>query len=215
MKQLKLDDTMRYNGISTKDTFLRIWSKNFLNETSKFISATHLKNEDLGAIFQDHDGTEWKILGQMEGGREIPCEKLSTGQIFLWDRWKVSSLVHAEKHERSKRKIEWVVPAKEKKTRGGGAPKVEPQQLSLLDLFDEHEIKPEITILSAIYGAGDKTVDVTKKVKDLFGKKANLKVNNQMGGDPCPGQYKSLIMEYMLGEQKMTKTFPEKTLIQL
>lgn len=213
MRRIKLDDTNHYRGISTKDTFLRIWSKNFLNETSKFISSTHLKPEDLGAIFEDHEGEKWKILGHMDG-REMPCEKLSTGEIYVWDRWKVSSIVHKDKHERAKMKVEWIEPAKEKKTRKAAEPRPVAQQLSLFDM-EETDAKPEITIISAIYGAGEKTVDVTQKIKDLYGKKANLKVNNQMGGDPCPGQYKTLVLEYMVAGEKQTKSFPEKSLVQL
>lgn len=52
----------------------------------------------------------------------------------------------------------------------------------------------------AIYGAGNRSFDVTSRLNSqIQGEELNLQVNNQsMGGDPAPGQAKALTVEYSL-----------------
>ena len=100
MKKIKLDDTSIYNGVNPKDVTMELWKKNFLHESAKFISSTHLQPSDYEREFEDEYGEKWKIVGQMDG-KDMPCEKLSTGEIFIWDRWNVSAMVYPDKHAES------------------------------------------------------------------------------------------------------------------
>ena len=75
--------------------------------------------------------------------------------------------------------------------------------------------KNEITILSAKYGADEKWVDVTAKVKDLFDKKEIIKSGNRLGGDPIFGTKKSLVIEYNINGDTQTKTFKEGSQVNL
>jgi hypothetical protein len=211
MKQLKFDPTP-YFGVTTLMTISKSWEKNFLNETSKFISATLLNPEDLGQTFKDHMGEDWKILGMTEG-REMPCEKVSTGEIFLWDRWKVSLLKRPYEHHRLKQKAEYITKEPVKPTRGRkSSESKEPAQLSLFG-----EVAPtsstNVTITSARYGVDTRVLDVTSKVSDLFKKGEKIKVSNHLGSDPAPGVVKTLVIEYNMNGESFTKTFPEKSLV--
>ena len=111
MKQIRLQ-----TDPGKKNPLVIIWEKAFINDTSKFISSTRLKPEDLGTTFEDENGENWKVLGMMEG-KDLPCENLSTGEIFIWDRWKVSNFVHPEEHANAKRIVEYIVPTPVKATR--------------------------------------------------------------------------------------------------
>lgn len=110
MKQIIVDDKKKdFRGMTNKDGLVKSWERQFLNETAKFISGTFLQREDLGKIFIDSQGQEWKILGQMDG-KDMPCEKISTNEIFVWDRWKVSALVYPDKHAKAAQKTEYIYP---------------------------------------------------------------------------------------------------------
>ena len=113
MKKFIFKDDSVYMGVSTRDTVESIWKKNFLHESSKFISATYLQPEDLGREFIDEKGDNWKILGQTEG-REIPCENLTTKEIFTWDRWLISEILYPGKHKSEFKKTEFVKPTKKR-----------------------------------------------------------------------------------------------------
>jgi hypothetical protein len=93
-----------------------LWKKNFLRDTKKFAKSTHLEPEDFLAEFTDVDGEAWRILGSMEG-KDIPCEKISTGDVFIWDRWDVSNLVRPDEHAKSTKIVIMVEPEKKKRTR--------------------------------------------------------------------------------------------------
>jgi hypothetical protein len=126
MKQIRLQTEP-----GRKNPLVTIWEKIFLNETSKFISSTHLKNEDLGKDFTDDEGETWKILGMMEG-KDMPCQN-SKGEIFIWDRWKVSNYMYPEKHEQAKKVVEYIpMKVKPKKTK-----KQEKEESLQLGLFNE------------------------------------------------------------------------------
>lgn len=113
-----------------------LWKKNFLKDTAKFAKSTHLCPEDYMGTFKDKNGEEWRILGALEG-KELPCENLTTGDVFIWDRWEVSLLRRPEDHERTSRKVEVHFPEKKK----GRAKKVTETEKettdSQLSLFSE------------------------------------------------------------------------------
>lgn len=113
-----------------------LWKKNFINDCSKFVRTNNLKREDYHREFHDEEGKTWKILGSMEG-KDMPCELLETGEIYIWDRWKVSLLIYPEKHEEYKNKMPLLFPSAKKKR----APKKEKEPLpeqktEQLNLFD-------------------------------------------------------------------------------
>jgi hypothetical protein len=190
---------------------LKIWEKNFNHEAAKFISATYLRPEDLGAEFEDEHGNKWKLLGQMENSREMPCEKLETGEIFIWERWKVSQLVKPDVHARMQKNVEYIFPSTKK-----ARERKEKPVAQQLDLFSEMEAAAsKVKILLAIYGAGETTVDVTVKVRDLYNRKENIKVTNHLGGDPCPGTAKKLTIKMKVGEETIEKVFSEKTTVKI
>jgi hypothetical protein len=59
----------------------------------------------------------------------------------------------------------------------------------------------QINIISAVYGAGNRTVDVTMRLRSLVRDgRLNLTVNNfTMDIDPTPGRHKALTLTYSLG----------------
>lgn len=130
MKQIRLQTEP-----GKKNPLVVIWERVFINDTAKFISSTRLKPEDLGAVFADEDGESWKVLGMMEG-KDLPCEKMSTGEIFVWDRWKVSNLVHPEEHANAMKAVEYIFPTPVKPTRKKKE-KIEVVENVQLDLFTE------------------------------------------------------------------------------
>jgi len=211
IRQIKLDDKHVYRGITSKMTMLKLWEKNFLNETSKFISATHLKPQDLGREFSDEKGVAWKILGMLEDSREVACEKSESGEIFTHDRWKVSQLVYPEVHKRMAIKSETILPSKKKEKKE----KKEKLVALQLDLFSALGENTTVEIISAIYGSGEKTVDVTEKVKNLYKRKENIKVSNHLGGDPCPGTAKQLFLKMSVNGEITEKTFNEKITVKI
>jgi hypothetical protein len=211
MRQIKLDETHEYNGSTTRSTMIKIWEKNFLNEASKFISATYLKCEDLGREYTDHNGVRWKLLGQMENTRELACEKVETREVFILDRWKVSQLMRPEEHMNATRRVEYVLPNK-KKEKKPAAPRPVAQQL---DLFSSLEESEKMEIVQAIYGASETVVDVTAKVKAFYTKGESFKVTNHLGGDPCPGIAKKLTITFSSNGETVTKDFPEKSTVKI
>jgi hypothetical protein len=142
MRKIKLPSDNNYFGVTTKSTLIQLWEKQFLNESNKFISGTYLQPEDLGREFEDAEGEKWKIIGQMDG-KDMPCEKLSTGEIFVWDKWKVSGFVHPEKHAKATKKVEFVFPKvkgkRTKKEKTSLIPIEKAEKVQQLDLFSSQE----------------------------------------------------------------------------
>jgi len=66
-----------------------------------------------------------------------------------------------------------------------------------------------VTIISAEYGQDETYVNVTDKVVDLYIDREIIKSSNKLGGDPCPGIKKQLIVKFILGSEILTKSFPE------
>jgi len=143
MKEIKLQTEP-----GKKNPLLAIWERGFINDTSKFISATHIKPSDLGAEFTDDAGETWKILGMLEG-KDMPCQN-SRGQIFIWDRWKVSEYMYPDKHAATAKLVEYipmkVKPKRTKKEEQAYQAKLEESsraeenlQLDLFSVEDESE----------------------------------------------------------------------------
>ncbi len=76
-----------------------------------------------------------------------------------------------------------------------------------------------VEIVRATYGAGDKTVDVTKKVNEKFSGKRGLNLGgyNALFGDVAPGQFKTLTLEiqFKATGEKRALTFSEDEMILL
>lgn len=119
---------------------VELWKKNFLRDTNKFAKSTHLLPEDYMAEFTDHKGEKWRILGVIEG-KDMPCEKISTGEVFIWDRWDVSLLARPEEHARTDRKVITTMPEKKKRVAKKKIEEVEvkKEESSQLSLFDEND----------------------------------------------------------------------------
>lgn len=120
-----------------------LWRKNFINDTSKFVRSTHLVPGDFERVFMDSHGKEWKILGSMDG-RDLPCQSLESGEVYIWDRWKVSLLIYPEKHEKFQKKAETIFPSTKKKrvkaevkVEADPEPEEEKTDQQQLDLFSE------------------------------------------------------------------------------
>jgi hypothetical protein len=115
------------------ESLIKVWERNFINDTNKFIKATYLLPTDLHAIFQDENGVSWKILGAIEG-KELACEKVETMEIFGIDRWKISMILHPQEHANGAKTIETIYP-KKTKAKAAPAPKPETPPQQQLDLF--------------------------------------------------------------------------------
>jgi len=62
-----------------------------------------------------------------------------------------------------------------------------------------HEKTSDISISQAKYGAGSAWYDVTDKVSKIYEERGEVKSSNRLGGDPCHGSAKVLIVEYNCG----------------
>jgi hypothetical protein len=121
------------------ESLIKLWQKNFINDTNKFIKATYLQPTDLHREFEDEKGVKWRILGVIEG-KDLACERVDTLEIFALDRWKVSMILHPEDHARGSKTIETIYPSskKAKAPKAAPVPKEEPRSPQL-DLFNSEE----------------------------------------------------------------------------
>lgn len=118
-------------------SLLEVWKKNFLKDVAKFTRPTFLQAEDYLSNFTDSDGETWQILGAIEN-KEMPCLKISTGEVHIWDRWQVSLIKYPKEHEKSERKVEFIFPTKKKASRKKKENEIPPQdENSQLSLFNE------------------------------------------------------------------------------
>lgn len=69
--------------------------------------------------------------------------------------------------------------------------------------------KCDIIVISAVYGARDKWIDVTEEVKEKIESEGEVKSCNRLGGDPIYGVKKSMIIKYEIGSQEIEKKIPE------
>jgi hypothetical protein len=88
-----------------------LWKKNYMKDAAKFISPTYLDAEDYHGTFKDHKGVEWRILGAITS-KEIPCQIVETEEVFIWQAWDVSQLVHPDKHENYRKEQTFENPKK-------------------------------------------------------------------------------------------------------
>ena len=92
----------------------------------------------------------------------------------------------------------------EKKMKGGGSKTINILGVTILQLLDDDKKKdtktetPKVSvyIVSAKYGASDSWVDVTEKASKMYSDKHEIKSCNRLGGDPCYGKPKKLIVEF-------------------
>ena len=82
-----------------------------------------------------------------------------------------------------------------------------------LDRLVIKESVSEVEIISSSYGTETKRVDVTDKVVDLYLKKATIKANNRLGGDPAPGNPKKLFISYVIDQSIEEKEFSEGSIV--
>ena len=109
----------------------------------------------------------------------------------------------------------------DRKIKSGGSKSINILGVTILQLLDDDKKskkdnnipKITITISSAKYGSGDNWFDVTEKVCKIYNERYEIKASNRLGGDPCYGIAKSLMIEYtkegklFIEEVKEGKTF--------
>jgi RNA polymerase primary sigma factor len=89
---------------------------------------------------------------------------------------------------------------------------------SLKTMRVSHESLPEsktkeVEIVSAKYGSDNQFFDVTDKVTDMYLRKDSIKSSNRLGGDPCPGIVKFLVVQYIHEDKLLTKTISEGSIL--
>lgn len=70
-------------------------------------------------------------------------------------------------------------------------------------------------IISAVYGVRGNEIDVTGKVKKLYELGEEIKVSNKLGGDPCKGSVKKLVIKIDSENGVISKKFSEGTYVKL
>jgi RNA polymerase sigma-70 factor (ECF subfamily) len=79
--------------------------------------------------------------------------------------------------------------------------------VTVLEMMDDRSKKPtktvsvtDTSIISVTYGSEDTRIDVTEKATLLFTQKGFIKASNRLGGDPCHGMSKTMIVEYSMNQ---------------
>jgi hypothetical protein len=92
----------------------------------------------------------------------------------------------------------------EKKIKDGGSKTINILGVTILQLLDEDKKKKdsktpeiEIEIIKALYGSGSTWINVTEKAIRIFGERSEVRASNRLGGDPCYGAEKFLMVEYV------------------
>lgn len=85
-------------------------------------------------------------------------------------------------------------------------------------LYKPRELKREepsleVEIVTALYGANEKFVDVTEIVSKTIRAGKKVRINNKLAGDPCYGIPKKLTVTYIVGENLFTQAFSEGTIL--
>lgn len=81
---------------------------------------------------------------------------------------------------------------------------------SLFVKTDKFLTSDGIEIISALYGSNDKFVDVKEKISSLIkNNKLDLKVSNDIDGDPVPGVQKELKIKYKIKGQSFERVVKE------
>ena len=73
----------------------------------------------------------------------------------------------------------------------------------------KHENLLDVIITRARYGAGNAWFEVTEKVSRMFEDKGEVKASNRLGGDPCYGSAKILIVDYTSEGKAFTSEIKE------
>jgi len=90
----------------------------------------------------------------------------------------------------------------EKKIKDGGSKTVNILGVTILQLLDDDKKKEtktpafQIEIIKVLYGSGETWIDVTEKSSRIFNERSEIKASNRLGGDPCYGKAKTLMIEY-------------------
>jgi RNA polymerase sigma factor (sigma-70 family) len=79
--------------------------------------------------------------------------------------------------------------------------------VTVLEMMDDRVKKPTkivtspvISIISVTYGSEDTRLDVTEKASTVFAQRGFIKASNRLGGDPCHGLSKTMIVEYEMNQ---------------
>jgi hypothetical protein len=72
-----------------------------------------------------------------------------------------------------------------------------------------HEPSTCVVITRAKYGAGNSWLDVTEKVRQLLSSNKEIKSSNRLGGDPCYGSAKILVVDYVSDGKNYTNEIKE------
>lgn len=80
--------------------------------------------------------------------------------------------------------------------------------VTILELLEDRSSrvpihKKDATILTVMYGSGDVWFDVTEKAKKLFSEKGEVKSSNRLGGDPCYGVQKKMLVTWLRDGKEM------------
>jgi RNA polymerase sigma-70 factor (ECF subfamily) len=104
----------------------------------------------------------------------------------------------------------------EKKIKDGGSKTVNILGVTILRLLDNSDKKKEtktpaiqIEITKALYGSDETWLDVTEKSSKIFNEKTEIKASNRLGGDPCYGKVKVLMIEYTRNGKKYVEEIKE------
>lgn len=93
----------------------------------------------------------------------------------------------------------------DKKLKDSGSNTINIVGVTILQLLDDKKEKksktpkvagPLVTITSAKYGNGETWVEVTEKAIKVLEEKNEIKASNRLGGDPCYGMPKVLVVSY-------------------
>jgi RNA polymerase sigma factor (sigma-70 family) len=93
----------------------------------------------------------------------------------------------------------------EKKIKGGCSKTINILGVTILQLLDDDKKKSkkqekptvaDLVITKAKYGSGMDWVDVTEKASKIYSERFEVKASNRLGGDPCYGRSKALVIEY-------------------
>jgi len=90
----------------------------------------------------------------------------------------------------------------EKKIKNGKSKTVNILGVTVLQLLEDDKKKEirssfQIEIVKALYGSEETWIDVTEKSSRIFNERSEVKASNRLGGDPCYGKAKILVIEYI------------------
>lgn len=74
---------------------------------------------------------------------------------------------------------------------------------------NKHESAKNIVIIKVLYGAGSVWIDVTEKGIKSFEVKREIKSSNRLGGDPCYGSAKALMIDYICDDKNYSVEIKE------